>query len=171
MNLMGMSYKGFVWRNNPTALNVTAARSVKETVLPFVGSRVEEICAQKRRVTGEGYFVGEDCRQQWNELKAVYESEGAGSLRLPGQMPFLAVMDSLKLIGVAGENLIKYSFSFIEAASALSADGSGVYRAEEGESLWDYARKTGREIDTLVKNNPDIADIARLRAGEEVRVP
>lgn len=83
----------------------------------------------------------------------------------------MAIIDSLKLIGVSGESLIKYSFSFVETAAGADNDGAGVYRAAQGENLWDYAYKNGRTIDEMVKCNPDISDIAFLKEGEEVRVP
>lgn len=170
MNLMGMSFKNFVWRNNPTKLDVTAEKNLKETVLPFTGSTVESLGERKRHVTGEGYFVGEDCWEQWNALKAVYTG-GAGSLMLPGQSPFPAVMDSLKLIGVSGKSLVKYSFSFTEADSEEENVGLKTCIAREGESLWDYACKYNLTIDAVTAANPNIRDILHLAAGEEVRIP
>lgn len=171
MNLMGMSFKDFTWRNNPTSLTVSAARNLRETVLPFAGTRTEDLGQRKRQVAGEGYFTGEDCWEQWNALKRVYSLGGPGSLRLPGQEPFLAVMDSLKLIGSAGKNLIKYAFSFTEYRAGEEYDGSGIHRAAAGESLWDYAWRYGRAVEELTAANPDIRDIARLEEGEEVRIP
>ena len=171
MNLMGMSFKDFVWENNPTALNVTESRTVRETVLPFSGTAVADLGAQKRRVSGEGYFTGEGCWDRWLALEAVYRQGGAGCLRLPGQEPFLAVMDSLKLTGVAGKDLIHYSFSLTEAKAAPAHDGSGVYRAAAGESLWDHAWRHGRPVEELIAANPEIRDIGALNEGEEVLVP
>ncbi len=171
MNLMGMSFKDFIWRNNPTALTVSAARTLREIVLPYAGSRAEDLGQQKRRVTGEGYFAGEDCWEQWNALKETYFQGGPGSLRLPGETPFLAVMESLKLIGVSGESLVKYGFSFLEVRAGETHDGAGTYRAAAGESLWDYAWRYGRSVEELTKANPDIRDIACLKAGEKVVVP
>lgn len=171
MNLMGMSFRGFTWKNNPTALTVSDGRNVKETTLPYAGTRAEDLGRQKRRVAGEGYFAGEDCWEQWNALRQVYSKGGPGSLRLPGQEPFLAVMDGLKLIGAAGKDLIKYAFSFLEVKSAGEYDGAGVHRAKAGETLWDHAWRYGRAVEELVRTNPDIRDIAALKEGEEVRIP
>lgn len=169
-NLIGMSFKEFTWENNPTALSVSDARNVKETELPYAGTKMEDLGKRKRRVTGEGYFSGEDCWERWNALRGVYAQSGPGSLRLPGQEPFLAVMDSLKLIGAAGKNLVKYAFSFTECRSG-EPGGAGVYPAAAGESLWDYAWRYGKTVEELTKANPDIRDIAFLEEGEEVRVP
>ena len=171
MELMGMSFKDFIWENNPTALNVTGERTLRETVLPFAGTGVQDLGPKKRRVTGEGYFTGEDCWQRWGALNTLYRAGGAGSLCLPGQEPFFAVMDELKLIGTAGKELVKYAFSFTECRGKEVYDGAGVHRAFAGETLWDYAYRYGRSIDDMVQANPHIEDIACLKAGEEVRVP
>lgn len=170
-NLMTMSYKTFTFRDNPVTLTVEEERNIRETVLPFCGTSPENLGRRKRRVRGEGYFTGEDCWRQWSELQAVYCEEGPGSLRLPGQLPFLAVMDQLKLIGAAGENLVKYSFSFTEWESGAAYAGKGVHLAKLGESLWEYAHRFGRSIAELVEANPHIRDIACLEDGEKVMVP
>ena len=162
MNLMVMSFHDFIWRNNPTSLTVSSERTVKETLLPYAGTETEDLGRQKRRVQGEGYFVGEDCWEQWNALHALYLQGGVGSLRLPGQHPFLAVLDSLKLIGVAGKDLIRYSFSFVESQGAADYRGKGVYRAEQGESLWDHAWRWKRDIEELRRANPHLRDIGCL---------
>lgn len=171
MNLIGMRFRDYTWRNNPTALTVSAGRNVRETALPYAGSRMEDLGESKRRIAGEGYFTGEDCWDQWNTLREVFSRGGPGSLQLPGQEPFPAVMDSLKLIGAAGKNLVKYAFTFTEYGAGERYDGAGTHVAEAGESLWDYAYRYNRSVEELREANPDIRDIARLRAGEEVRVP
>ncbi len=170
-NLMGMSFQEFVWENNPTTLTVSHQRAVRETVLPYAGTKTEDLGLQKRRVTGEGYFTGESCWERWNALRSVYLRGGSGALRLPGQQPFPAVMDELKLIGAAGKNLVKYAFSFLETGPGEGASAPEICRAQAGESLWDYAWKYARTVDELVLANPGIRDIADLKEGEEVRIP
>lgn len=170
-NLMGMRFRDFTWRDNPTSLTVGDSRNLKETVLPYAGTRTEDLGRQKRKVTGEGYFSGEDCWDRWNALHKEYVRGGPGSLQLPGQEPFPAVMDSLKLLGAAGKNLVKYAFSFTECGAVSEWDGGGVHRAKAGESLWDYSFRFGRSVEELRLANPQIRDIGRLSEGEEVRVP
>ena len=43
MNLMTMRFKSFTWQINPTALNLERARNLKETVLPFAGTRTVDL--------------------------------------------------------------------------------------------------------------------------------
>lgn len=171
MNLMGMRFKDFTWQNNPTALTVTDSRNVREALMPYAGTKTVDLGRQKRKVTGEGYFTGEDCWDTWTALRNTYSQGGPGSLQLPGQEPFLAVMDSLKLAGAAGKNLVKYAFSFTEYRSGEEYRGQGVHRAAAGESLWDYAWKYGRTVEELLAANPDIRDIGCLKEGEKVNIP
>lgn len=171
MNLMTMRFKSFTWQINPTALNVERARNLKETVLPFAATRTVDLGEKKRRVTGQGYFTGEDCMEQFRQLEALFAIGGPGNLELPGLEPFWAVMDSLKLLGEEGGKLAKYSFSFTEAWSGEVYRGQGVHKAAAGESLWDYAGRFGWDIEELRRANPHIRDIACLEQGEEVYAP
>lgn len=171
MNQMTMRFKDFTWRNNPTELALELGRNVKETTLPYAGSRLEDLGNVKRRVTGEGYFSGTDCMEQWEALRTVFSLGGPGSLQLPGQKPFLAVMDLLKLLGTPGKELVRYGFSFTEYRAEEAYQGAGIHQAAAGESLWDYAWRYGRGLEEMVEANSHIRDIAILKEGEEVRVP
>ena len=168
---MTMRFKGYTWQVNPTSLQVACARSVKETPLPFAGGLTVDLGLKKRRVSGEGYFVGADCMDQWRRLEEVFAQGGPGSLQLPGQEPFWAVMDSLKLLGEPGKDLVKYSFGFTEHQAGEPYRGQEVRRAAAGESLWDYAWRHGWDMEALRRANPHIRDIADLKEGEEVRSP
>ena len=108
---------------------------------------------------------------QWRALEALFAQGGAGSLQLPGQEPFWAVMDSLKLLGEPGKDLVKYSFGFTEHQAGEPYRGQEVRRAAAGESLWDYAWRHGWDMEALRRANPHIRDIADLKEGEEVRSP
>lgn len=171
MNLMTMRFKGFTWRVNPTQLNLDCQRNVKEALLPFAESKTIDLGPKKRRVTGQGYFTGADCMAQWRELEAVFSQGGPGSLQLPGQEPFWAVMDALKLLGEPGKDLVKYSFGFTEYRAGETWKGQGVHRAAAGESLWDYAWRYDWDIEALRQANLHIRDIAYLQEGEEVHAP
>ncbi len=171
MNLMTMRFKAFTWKVNPTELRLECQRNVKERLLPYVGGSALDLGPKKRKASGEGYFAGADCMAQWRKLESIFNEGGPGSLQLPGQEPFLAVMDSLKLLGEEGENLVKYAFSFTEHSAGEPYHGQGVHRAAPGESLWDYAWRYGWDVEELRRANPHIRDIAWLQEGEEVYAP
>ena len=168
---MGMRFRDFTWQNNPVSLRVASARNVEETSIPYGESRTEELGSRRRKVTGEGYFAGEDCMEQWDKLQAAFAQKGPGILQLPGVTPFWALMDSLELIGAQGKDLVRYGFSFTEWEGQPAYSGSGRYRACQGESLWDYANRWGVSVEELVALNPHIRDICELQEGEEVLVP
>ncbi len=168
---MTLRFRDFTWRVNPTSLRVECGRSLKETALPFAGSWTEDLGPKKRRVTGEGYFTGVDCMDQWQRLERAFQQGGPGSLQLPGLEPFLAVMDSLKLLGEAGDGLVRYGFSFTEHWAGEAWRGQGRHKAAAGESLWDYAWRYGWDMEALRQANPHIRDIAALEPGEEVFAP
>lgn len=166
-----MRFKGYTWQVNPTLLQVDCARSVKETALPFAGGLTVDLGPKKRRACGEGFFAGADCMEQWRQLEEVFAQGGPGSLQLPGQEPFYAVMDSLRLLGQEGPELLRYGFSFTEHRAGLRWQGQGRHQAAAGESLWDYAGRYGWDMEALRRANLHIRDIAELREGEEVFSP
>lgn len=171
MRLMGMRFRDFTWRDNPVSLRVASARNVLETKVPYGMTQTEELGQERRKVTGEGYFTGEDCMDVWNSLQETFAQQGPGILQLPGVAPFWALMDSLELIGVQGKELVRYAFSFTEWDGQGQFLGSGVYTAQSGESLWDYANRWSLSVETLVEANPQIQDICDLKEGEKVMIP
>ncbi len=116
MRLMGMRFKDFTWKDNPVSLRVAHARRVGEVNVPYGESKAEELGPQRRSVTGEGYFAGEDCMEAWAGLQRAFSQKGPGLLQLPGVEPFWALMDSLELVGAQGKDLVRYTFSFTEWA-------------------------------------------------------
>lgn len=171
MRLMGMRFRDFTWKDNPVDLQVKAARRVAEKKIPYGQTQVEEVGQERRKVSGKGYFAGEDCMERWNDLQQVFSQGGPGLLQLPGLSPFWAVMDALELEGVSGKDLVRYGFSFTEWTAQETYAGTGVHWAQEGESLWDYGARWNRPVEELVACNPHISDIDWLQQGEKVVVP
>ena len=171
MNCMTMSFAGIPWQVNPTALRLEMGRNLRETSLPFAGSRLEDLGVKKRRVSGEGWFTGPGCMERWQALSAAFAAGGAGYLQLPGQAPFLAVMEELRLLGEPGGNAVHYSFVFTEHKGPVGYQGGRVHKAAAGESLWDYAGRYQVPIEEMHRANLHIRDIACLEQGEEVRIP
>ncbi len=171
MRLMGMRFKDFTWKDNPVSLRVAHARRVGEVNVPYGESKAEELGPQRRNVTGEGYFAGEDCMEAWAGLQRAFSQKGPGLLQLPGVEPFWALMDSLELVGAQGKDLVRYTFSFTEWEGRAAYAGSGTYCAQAGESLWQYSNRWGLSIEKLVEANPHIRDICALEEGEKVMLP
>ena len=78
MRLMGMRFKDFTWKDNPVSLRVAHARRVGEVNVPYGESKAEELGPQRRNVTGEGYFAGEDCMVPGPGCSGPFPKRGRG---------------------------------------------------------------------------------------------
>lgn len=168
-NLMSMRFGAFEFPFNPAELKVTHKALLRESLLPQGGEQVECVGAYKKRVSGKGYFTGAAAMENYLQLEALFGT--VQTLFLPGRAPFEAVLSELELLGVEARQVVGYSFEFVETGDTSAGLSGRVYRAQGGESLWDYAYFAGVPIDTLAAANRHIACIGTLQKGEEVRIP
>ena len=174
MNLTQMKFRGFTWRHNPTEITVKQAKNIRESILPFSGSKLQDIGMAKRKIEGKGFFIGsagESPMMEFKRLQEVFMQSGSGMLRLPSYEPFLAVMDRLDIIGSKGAKLVEYSFSFTEQSTTESIGENKELISTGGESLWDYANRFEVSIDAIERANRHIKDINCLKKGERVVIP
>ncbi len=173
MNSDVMKYKNFVWLHNPSTIDITVARDLKEAKIPFKGSVIQDFGREKRIVSGSGQFFGEDCMAQFESLFLVFKQGGAGYLSLPGIDSFLALFKDLKLIGNSMPNVVNYSFEFWEDLSSTATKldfQADFYTALEGDTIWSIAANFELSIDTLMALNPSVKSPNQLNAGEKVRL-
>ncbi len=173
MNLDVMKYKNFVWPHNPSTIDITVARDLKEAKIPFKGSVIQDFGREKRIVSGRGQFFGEDCMAQFENLFLVFKQGGAGYLSLPGMDAFLVLFKDLKLIGNSIPNVVNYSFEFWEDSSSTATEAdfqADFYTALEGDTLWSIAANFDVSIDTLLALNPTVKRPNQLNASEKVRL-
>ena len=142
MNLNVMKYKNYVWPHNPSTINISVQRDLKEINLPFKGSIIQDFGREKRVVTGHGQFFGENCIEQFESLFSWFKQGSIGYLALPGMNSFLAAFKELRLVGNVLPNIVNYSFEFWEDLSL----GTNIvdlqdeyYTALEGDTLWSIA--------------------------------
>ena len=62
MKLPAMRFKGFSWPKNPGKLKMETQRDLKEHTLPYAGSLVQDYGRKRRKISGEGVFLG---RRRW----------------------------------------------------------------------------------------------------------
>ncbi len=167
MSLMTMQFKSFIWPDNPAQVEVKEERRIQTRLIPFSQENSENLGMLCRRVSGKGHFTGDSGLQNFRSLEAVFHEGSAGSLQLPGLLPFRAVMESLTLIGNAGSRAIEYTFSFVEQKEE-TAEKTKQRLAAAGESLWEYAQRFDVNVDKLIALNLHIRDIAELKQGEKV---
>lgn len=168
-NLMKMRFGDYVFPVNPAELHVELSCLLRERVSAFGETSVQPVGTRKKRVTGKGYFTGEDAMADYLRLEALFGE--TCTLFLPGRRPFEAVLSELTLSGVQAKNVVAYSFAFVETAGQAKGISGQTFLAKGGESLWDYAYFAGVSIDRMAEANRHVACIASLKAGEEVHIP
>lgn len=173
MNLNVMKFKNYVWPHNPSTINVSVKRDLKEVMIPFKGSAIQDYGREKRIVSGSGQFFGDDCIEQFDSLFFVFKQGGRGYLSLPGMDSFLAVFKELKLVGNSMPNVLTYSFEFWEELPSDIADLSlheDFYTVLEGDTLWSIAAKLEIPVETLLALNTNIKSPNQLVPGKKVRL-
>lgn len=168
MRLMPMKFKSFVWPVNPTQLEIKENKVIQEIFVPFSKTKGKKTGKVNRQVTGRGYFTGAGSMRTFQELQKVFYQNGGGSLQLPNQLPFMAVMENLVFVGKTGENVVEYSFSFSEQSKPPKTQAKQIITEQEGDSLWEIANQFAVSIDKLIERNPHIRDIHYLKAGEKM---
>ena len=174
MKLQPMKYKGFSWPHNPETLTISRQREIKELKLPFSGGMTLDYGAEKRVIEGEGEFYGADCMEQFQKLSAVLEEEGSGILTLPNLPPFPARFVSLRMVGGAQPDLIRYRFVFREDGKSAAQGAAARYRSyqsAQGENLWAVAALFSTTVEELLALNPFLKWPNCLREGELVMLP
>lgn len=113
-----MSYKTFVWPNNPASYREEWSREAKysteDGVSTFLG-----MGPLKGTIRGSGAFFGELAYENFRDLLELAESDEAGALRHPLWGIRQAYLTELELVQEPRENYVGYSFGFTVA----EADG------------------------------------------------
>ena len=172
MKNVPMRYAGLPFLHNPSKLTIEDKANIMSLISPCAPPDSLRLGRGLRTVRGEGELYGADCLEQYRRLAALCEREEKGILSLPKLPPMTAYLKELRLTAEPHEDLVSFSFTFIEALgeqSAVTADS--VYTVvSDGESLWDVAYLHGLSIDRAVELNPHIRYIASHSAGEKVRL-
>lgn len=171
MNLAPMSYRDYVWPQNPENIRLDRVRSTAEFRIPGGSGVVQENGFAPRKAAGGGRFCGAGCAEEFTRLSAVFAAGGSGMLRLPGEKPFQAVFSSLVMKGIPRPGCVEYEFVFLEDASSAgknSGEPPRVYVCAGGENLWEIANRFGTDIDTLRTRNPQMEAPDRLSTGDRI---
>ena len=151
-----MSYKNFIFPVNPYIMHISHQRNIIEHKIPLNRNIVSDMGENARIITGEGEFFGTDCMNDFDRLEKLFHSGGGGILYIPSQKPIYAVFDKLELIAQDTENVVKYTFRFIESFDKNRNAVSETCISDGVKCLWDYSYEYGIDIEILVKANPDI---------------
>ena len=172
MKNVPMRFCGYTFGHNPAKLKIDDTGSVASILPPFHEPDSVLLGRKPRVIRGEGELYGADCIGQYAQLYALYAQGRSGLLSLPHMTPMTAYLRELSLTADPREDILGFSFTFIEAkGDAAAIDAEPFYTVSaQGESLWDIAYAKGKDINTLVELNPQIRYIDALSAGEKVRL-
>lgn len=167
-----MRFDGFSLHHNPHKLLIEHSGNISELISPCCQPDSVHLGNRLRKISGEGELYGSDCIRQYQALERLHRLQRRGKLLLPHMAPIYAYLKELKLRAEPTEDTLTYSFVFEETQSPRQGAASGdVYvTGEAGESLWDISDHCGVDIEELVRLNPQIKYIDRLRAEERVRL-
>ncbi len=166
-----MSFKEYVFEQNPSMMTIAYNRNIVSRVMPNSKSDVQELGLKRRIISGEGTFFGEQCVEQSERLRTVFEQGGKGILYLPGQKPMVALFRSLEIRAVDMENVMEYRFVFDECESDATEPKLRMALGDGKQCLWDFAYRYGVDIDDLMEWNDDILRPDEvIPCGKEVRL-
>ena len=109
-----LSYKTFVWPQNPETYQETISRKAEyhtsggTTVFDGMGD-------MKRIITGSGVFSGADACAQFKLLLKLAEESGAGNLEHPVWGIRYCYFTGLELLQEPEDECIHYKFEFTQA--------------------------------------------------------
>ena len=109
-----LSYKTFVWPQNPHTYRETATRTpmyyTQDGVTYFDG-----MSPLKRTISGSGVFYGEDAYDQYKQLQQLANSMEAGNLEHPIFGIRYCYLTLLEVTQEPKENYVSYRFEFTQA--------------------------------------------------------
>ena len=165
-----MSFKKYVFPVNPSVIKVIHRHRTAEHKIPYGLSNIQDLGDEGRIISGEGEFYGENCVNDFMQLKSVMAKGGGGMLYIPSQSPIYAVFENLELICSDIEDVVRYSFRFVESFENINQTERCIHG--DGKScLWDISYRYGIDIDSLVLMNPHIRrpDI-EIRCSERINL-
>lgn len=147
-----------------------------------------------RILQGEGEFVGQGAYEQFRQLAAVFQQEGAGLLVHPVWQTERAWFVSLTVEEEPLPDYVRYRFEFWEdwtgydgglrevetavstpAAEAVTAERGqqerSVYTVRKGDTLWGIAKRYGVTLTALIAANPQIKNPNLIYPGDRVTLP
>ena len=189
MNLVPMTFKGFVWPHNPRVYTITFERKMANYKVPFGRHYLQSLGQTRRVLRGEGEFVGEGAYDKFKELASIFYEETPGVLVHPVWVAATAWFVGLELRQEPRSDYVRYSFEFWEVYSGLTdkleerangaaapsggTEGGGqaaYHTVARGDTLWAIANRYGVSLSAIIQWNPQIKNPNLIRPGERVRV-
>ena len=162
-------FKGFSWHHNPKVLQIKNSKNTLNLNYPYDFQATCEMFRKGCVIKGEGELLGEDCIKQFTSLNKLFADKGEGVLSISGLPSVIAIFSKLELLCEPKENVISYSFEFLESSTEDKPLYKVLYHiASDGESLWDVANIYDIPIETLSSLNKNYMRPDSVKAGDRV---
>ena len=193
MNLTPMRYKDYTWPHNPKVYSVERQRRLVVHQIPFGRCVIQDLGGMYRVLRGEGVFAGEGAYEQFQQLAAVFQENGAGLLVHPVWQTERAWFASLQVTEEPLPDYVRYSFEFwedwtgyggsltevevpgdpaqTEAPGGNTKQELSVYIVRKGDTLWGIAKRCGVSLTALIGANPQIKNPNLIYPGDRVKLP
>lgn len=171
--LTAMQFETFIWPHNPTTFTLRYARELVVHPLPYETYTVEDLGAAPRVMEGVGEFFGKDAYRTFQALAALHDRAEPGMLIHPLWQCSKVYFDLLQAMQEPRADYVRYSFRFVEAPPEEQwsyTEYSETFRVSAGQTLWDVARLTGSDPQTLLARNPQLRTCNDLQPGEVLRL-
>lgn len=109
-----LSYKTFVWPQNPTTYKEEVVREPQYYTQDGV-TYFDKMGDLKRTITGSGVFYGEKAFDYYKELMKIFASPLPGNLDHPIWGIFYCYFTGLEMTQEPEDNCISYKFTFTGA--------------------------------------------------------
>ncbi len=168
MQYMKMKYGGFEFNVNPKSFKASMNKNLTKYDTVFSEQMCVDNGRECTRVSGEGYFIGENAADKAFELVRVYNKKGSDYLFLPNSVPVKAYFSSLDISYSSANDRVEYSFVFTQECNTKNELQTPEFiYALKDENLFDVSNRTGVEIETLVKCN-DIGNVFAIKEGDRI---
>ena len=109
-----LSYKTFVWPQNPHTYEEKTSREPQYTTLDGV-AYFDSMGELKRTIHGSGTFYGPEACDWFKQLQLLFEDKSAGNLEHPIWGIRYCYFTGLELTQEPKENVVSYKFIFTQA--------------------------------------------------------
>lgn len=109
-----LSYKTFVWPQNPRTYQEECSREAKYHTSDGV-TYFDGMGDMRRIITGSGVFYGEDAFAQFKLLQKLMEESTPGNLEHPVWGIRYCYFTGLELVQEPKDNVVSYRFEFTQA--------------------------------------------------------
>lgn len=157
MKLCPMRFDGYTWHHNPKALEISNGKKVIRLIVPYSDDVLQNFGQKPLSIKGRGELYGEDCIEQYERLKQIYEKGDCAILCLPSLKPFYACFKSLEMTAKPSPSVLEYSFEFsVVKQKPVRECYENQVVVTQHCTLWDISYKYSIDVERLVTLNPQI---------------